>query len=92
MSTKITEQSLLDWGMVHNTPPDQMVVPMKKVISIHIDEEEYDGELAIVISCWNNANELCLSLPDGALIYLKCTTIEELDNFVNCILSYEPNF
>jgi hypothetical protein len=39
-----------------------------------------------------NSTEICLSLPDGGILYLNVQSIEELKAFEKAIGSYEPTY
>ncbi|MGK0174056.1 MAG: hypothetical protein ACI9AT_000419 [Ulvibacter sp.] len=84
VKTLITSDSLKDFGMKLTT--EDPIFPMRKTISIG-DKE--DGEIMIAITKMRNKPELCLSLPDGAIIYLNIQTIEELEAFEKCIESWD---
>lgn len=87
---KITKESLIKFGMIEQQGDEKIIFPLKKVISIPNEDEE--GEIAICVTTLRNAHELCLVLPDGAIIYLAPDNIEHLKKFEMCIASYEPNF
>mgnify|MGYP003435836453 FL=1 len=94
---EITKESLLEYGMIETKGDESLLFPMKKVISVknHLDEEmeeDEDGELAICITRLRNQVELCLSMPDGSILYLAPKSIEDLQAFERCIESYEPVF
>lgn len=89
MKTLITKESLLKYGMKEVTGDEKLLIPMKKVLS----KSDEDGtEMGICVTNLRNRNELCLLLPDGGCLYLWVKTIEELEAFEKCILSYEPNY
>lgn len=91
---EITKENLINhFGMVETEGDEQIIFPLKKVISIpNEDAEEDEGELAICITRMRNQAELCLSMPDGSVLYLAPQSIEDLQAFERCIESYEPVF
>jgi len=94
---RITKENLINhFGMVETEGDEKLLFPMKKVISVknHLDEEmeEDEGELAICVTMLRNKSELCLSMPDGSILYLTPRHIEDLNIFERCIESYEPVF
>ena len=87
---EITKENLINhFGMVETEGDEQIIFPLKKVISIpNEDAEEDEGELAICITRMRNQAELCLSMPDGSVLYLAPQSIEDLQAFERCIESY----
>jgi hypothetical protein len=91
---QITKDSLLNYGMKETGNEEQILFPMKKVISIPNQNlgEEDEGEMAICVTTMRNQTEICLLMPDGAILYLCPQNIEELYNFEKCIQYWEPNY
>lgn len=92
---EISKDTLINhFGMTETVGDERISFPIKKVISLPREnhDEEDEGELAICVTQMRNKAELCLLLPDGALIFLYVKTIEELKAFEKCIASYEPNY
>ena len=85
---EITKESLISYGM---KVTDDELFPLKKGIGItdENEDEEDVGELAICVTVMRNESELCLSMPDGSLLYLNVESIEELVAFEKCIGSFE---
>lgn len=86
----ISKDSLLKYGMKETTDTEKMFYPLKKVISTKA--ETSGEELAICVTNQRNVNELCLTLPDGGILYISPKSIENLKIFEECITSYEPNY
>ncbi len=91
---EITKENLINhFGMVETQGDEKLMFPLKKVISVpNEDAEEDEGELAICVTTMRNKSELCLSMPDGSVLYLAPQSIEDLQAFERCIESYEPVF
>jgi len=92
MSREITRESLLDFGMCLTLEPESFIFPMIKVISEPLKEGDGMGSLKIAVTRMKNRDDLCLVLPDGALIYLSPKSIEDLENFEKMIVRWEPVF
>jgi len=91
MKTIINKENLILYGMTE--VGCSFVTPMKKVISVpNEDEEDNEGELSICLTNMRNTTEICLSLPDGGILYLNVQSIEQLKAFEKCIGSYEPTY
>lgn len=87
---EITKENLIGFGMIQTEGDEKLMFPMKKVISIPNEDDEDKGELAICLTRLRNQTELCLSMPDGNVLYLAPESIEDLQAFEKCIESYEP--
>lgn len=88
--TLIDRKHLLDFGMVDCF--DDIFV-MKKGISIPSEaEDDIEGELAIGVCNMYNVFEIALSLPDGAILFFNCNSMEKLLDIENSISRYVPNF
>ena len=89
---QITKENLINhFGMVETQGDEKLMFPLKKVISVpNEDAEEDEGELAICVTTIRNKSELCLSMPDGSVLYLMPRHIEDLNIFERCIESFEP--
>lgn len=88
MNTLITKESLIEFGMVE--PEDHFeaqIYPLSKTII-----ETEDGNVQLLVSRMRNADEICLMLPAGDMLYLNVQTIEQLRTFELAISEYEPNF
>jgi hypothetical protein len=88
MSTEITKESLLEYGMKEY---DNVLFPMQKNLSENENENQEEGILAICITQMRNITEICLLMPNGNIIFLNVNSIEELQQFENCIESYDSN-
>lgn len=80
---EITKESLIAFGMKEVGGEARAIFSMNKVISVGEDT------MSICVTNVRNASELCLILPDGAFLYLKAESIEDLQRFEKCIGSYE---
>jgi len=90
---KITNQMLIDYGMVETQGGEHDIHPWKKVItSDHIENPEA-GEMAIVLDNSYNEWHFALCLPDDSMLHLRhFSDMEELKAFERMIISYEPNY
>lgn len=82
--TKITKESLETYGMVLSDSP---IFPMQKVLA-----ESEEGQLAIVVTRMNNADEFALMMPGGNALYIGPACIEDLQHFEDMIIRHEPNY
>ena len=91
MTMVINRDNLVNhFGMIETQGDEQIMFPLKKVISVLNEESEEERELAICITRLRNISELCLSMLDGNILYLAIDNIEDLKVFERCIESYEP--
>jgi hypothetical protein len=91
--TIINKENLILYGMTENKGDGSFIMPMEKVISVpNEDADEDEGDLAICVTTMRNSTEICLRLPDGAVIYLNVQSIEQLKAFEKCIGCYEPPY
>jgi len=90
---EITKENLIiHFGMKETEGEDMNLFPLKKVISLPSECLEETEEMAIAVTTMRNRSELCMIMPDGALMYLTAESIEDLIVFEKSIGSYEPNF
>ena len=79
---KITKEQLIEYGFENSLDP---IIPLRKIIG-----EGEEGELMLVVTHERNITELALSMPDGAILYLRPASIEHLKMFESCIESWSP--
>ena len=85
---KITKETLEQFGMKRTEAPLNLIIPMEKVLY----QDEEGGKMAICITNFRNASELCLMIPGGHCIYINANSIEELTAFEKCLGAWEPNY
>jgi hypothetical protein len=93
METIITKESLLNFGMIETDESERIFFPMKKVLSIKSENEEYEEdepEISIAITRMRNEEEFVLILPDG-MVFINPEFIEDLEAFEKMILEYQSN-
>jgi hypothetical protein len=83
-NTPITKESLIAFGMKATENP---AVSLEKVLA-----EGEDGRLSIAVTHYRNVPEISLVMPGGHMLYIGVSSIDELQAFEKCILSYEPNY
>jgi hypothetical protein len=85
---KITKETLLEFGMTITEAPLNLIIPMEKVLYQNAE----GGKLAICVTNFRNASELCLMVPGGHCIYINPKSIEDLKTFEQCLGAWEPNY
>lgn len=83
----ITPEELIENGFVKC--PDNSIDLYERVISVESDDDEL-GPLKIVVTHMSGPIEFCLLLCEGQRLYLQPNSLEELEQFINCINRYEP--
>lgn len=87
---EITKEKLIEFGF--QMTPDNPIIICEKVLSdpIENEDDEEDGDIAIVLTRERNINEFAISTPDGTL-FLNCD-LEQLAIIENTITGYSRNY
>lgn len=89
-TSTITKEQLLASGWIETI---DTTFPLER--NITTKDEDYnpdDGELKMVVHRMYNTPIIALLLPDGGLLNIAVQTIEELNDFIRKISSYDPPY
>lgn len=87
----MTKEDLLSNGWVLTNDP---IFPITKCLTDkeHEDYDEEDGELSLVVHYMRNIESFAISMPDGGLLDLNISSIDDLKFIEKMILGYMPNY
>lgn len=88
--TKISNDSLIEYGF-KNISSVNPIDPYEKVLSVPSeDDDEDEGQIALVLTMERNVPEFGIRTPDG-ILYLYAD-LDQLRVIENAITGYSPNF
>ena len=88
----ITKEQLLEFGFIEVEDDSKIMFPFKKVLSEPNEDDDEQGELALVISRLRNGTDFCIITPTGEMIYVNgAKNLEELKIVEQSITGWEGN-
>ena len=86
----ITREQLMAFGMEEPQDGEHIAFPLAKSLSRKHPTDSL-GAISLCVTRLRNVSELCLLLPNGAVLYLNgVESVEELEVLEKAITGWEP--